>query len=349
MSGLGFNIKNDYFEKTKLFISSQNVEAGESKPWVQVFVESDDDKRLWLSIFEKYKKNYKFRYLSALEHESDDGKCSNGCSRLSALYKNGKVQLGKHTILCLDSDYGFVSGNYGCKQKDVLEEKFVYQTFVHSKESVYINPVGIDIILSRAIGEDIESEGISLLGIHSVISRVLYPYWIKIITIYKHGMEEDFDRYHGEFVHIMSECFNYKNVKDILSTNWIDEANRNFSSFDERLDRFIEEQIGKDKVDDMAKRLQELNINDSDCLFFVRGHNIYAIMKKVYEDIEALFFLKKIQSIDRLNITSAQKSEQKRAMANKRVQVMNVILARGDVCNTPFFKDTISELDTHYT
>ncbi|WP_337048677.1 DUF4435 domain-containing protein [Serratia fonticola] len=348
MSKIGFNVKSNYFEKTPMFLSKKGMGQGEVKPWIQVLVESDDDKRLWLSIFEKYRGKYKFRYMSALEHESDDGKCSNGCSRLVALHKNGKIELGKHLIFCLDSDYGFVSGNYSCKQKEILNIDHVYQTFVHSKESVYINPHGIDVILSRAIGDDIQSEGVSLVKINADLSVALYPIWVKMIAVYKNGVEKSFDYYHDKFAKILPECFDYKNINEFLLSDLPSIFKGKFEGFDEEISAFIAQEIGPHAIREVVDRLKELNIDSSDCLFFIRGHNLFPIMKKIYEDIEELFFLKKINKIDNLEIPTPQKSQQKKALANKRIQIVDVILSRGDVCDTPFFKNTISVLDKHY-
>jgi len=341
-NSLGFKSQSSYYEKSSVFITD-----GQPK-WVAVWVESDDDKKLWYPVLKNTYKKYKFKFHLASAHEFKDGKVADGCSRIFTKINSGEIELGKSTIACLDSDYSFISGNYACKQKDLLESPYVFQTYVHSKENVYIHPVGVVQIFERALGEDLEYLGLFIENFTEKLAESVHGYLLKLVSLYQFNDICAFDHYHKKFVEVLRGLINEMSVPDVFSSDLKDEFILKFKSFDDELTHHIESTHGEHILTATQKRFEELEVASSDSLSFIRGHDLYPAMMKFYKAIDQYVFKVKRDQFNKEYIPAETRKKKLTEMANSRVSIEDLICTRCDVKNNQYFALTFKKLDRFF-
>lgn len=336
---LGFNISSSYYEKTKLF---------SSKPKVRVWVESDDDKRLWINALKQFKDSYAFSFFCASEHEFDDGVISDGCCRIFKLLRTGNIILGKHCIACLDSDFSFITDNYNAKGKELLQNEYVYETFVHSKENLYLNKNGINDFISQLLGEDLEQHHVNFNGIYESISKAVYKIFVELMVLYRDEQIVGFEKIMSEFVSGIMGVANESKFEDLAD-----------GSFEAKLEEFVngfEQQIkGKMGIycdvgttENMDKYFSKIGLSESDAYLFIRGHNLHAIMLNIFKKVEKFTFNLKKSRYDREGVPKELAADKKKELAGKRIDIDSAFLARPIDRDIPFFKETLAILQKNY-
>lgn len=341
-NSLGFKSQSSYYEKSSVFIAD-----GQPK-WIAVWVESDDDKKLWYPALKNTYKKYKFKFHLASAHDFQDGKVADGCSRIFTKIKSGEIVLGKSTIACLDSDYSFISGNYACKQKDLLESPYVFQTYVHSKENVYIHPVGVAQIFERALGEDLEQLGLFIENFTENLAESVHDYLLKLVSLYQFDDINAFDQYHKRFVKVLRSLINEINVPDVFSSDLKERLILNFKSFDDELTHYIGSTHGEHIIVATKKRFEELEVASSDSLNFIRGHDLYPAMMKFYKAIDQYIFKFKREQFNKEYIPDETRKKKLTELANSRVSIEDLICTRGDVKDNQYFALTFKKLDVYF-
>lgn len=343
IDSLGFKSKSSYFEKAAHFLNDNQPK------WVAVWVESDDDKRLWLPVLKNTYKKFNFKFHIASLHDFKDGKISDGCSRIFAKIKSGDIELGHFTIACLDSDYSYISGNYECKQKKLLESPYVFQTYVHSKENIYIHSEGIVQVFERALGEDLKQLGMDIDLFTNRFSESIYDYFVKVVSLYRIDDIKAFDEYHEKFVEVIKVTINQMKLPDELSSNFDVVLKANLESFDEELTNHIESNYGYDVIEATIQRFKEIDVNPIDSISFLRGHDMYPVMMKIYKSIDQYVFKLKRDQYNQGHIPEGYRRKKLGEMGNKRVSIEELICTRSDVIENRFFSKTFSRLNVLFS
>ncbi|HFZ4879050.1 DUF4435 domain-containing protein [Serratia marcescens] len=338
-SMLGFKLKSSYYENANKFMHQ------DAPQWIAVWVESDDDKKLWSPLLCERYKNFKFKMNVASLFDAADGKVSDGCCRIFSLIKNGHVELGEKSIACLDSDYSYISGNFDCNEKSWLNSPFVFYTYVHSKENIFIHPDGIDAIIGRALGEDINQHGIDLTKFINEVSISLSGYIYKFISLYKAGDTEGFSHYMRKFNELTRVFFNGLTIPEDLSADYTARIVNIFKQYDQEIESYISENLKSKSYDLIKDRLDEISIKDSDSLNFVRGHDIYPLIMQVYKKIENHIFKIKRGRYYAKHIDEETRKKKLRELANKRPNIEDLICTRSDTATIPIFSRVFTQLD----
>lgn len=336
---LGFKSKSSYYEKTKQFLS-------QDKPrWVSVWVESDDDKKLWFPILKSKYERCQFKFHIASLEKFEDGVIADGCSRLIALIKKGSIELGKANIACLDSDYSYISGNYNCKQKEILQSNFAFGTNVHSKENILAHPVGVSYILERSLGEDLSQFDIDLEGFSTGISNALFECFVKLISLYCVSDIDKFDYFHAKFIRILKSSLTGFNIPEDLKGDIKSLMDESYKEFNVELDAYLCEGDSDNNMKSARERFNELNVSENDILSFIRGHDLYAVMMPIYKAIDNYIFNKKRERYNQEHIPSDVRGRKLGELANKRLKVEDVICGREDTTRNVFFQRAFVRMD----
>lgn len=341
-AALGFKLKSSYYEKSAKFIS-QNAPQ-----WVAVWVESDDDKRLWSPLLNERYRRFKFKLHIASLLESKDEKYADGCNRIFSLIKNGNIELGKNSIACLDSDYSYISGNYECNEKELLESPYVFHTHVHSKENIYIHPMGVDKILGRALGEEINQHDIYLQEFTDTLSIALSDYIYQFITLYRVGDLEGFRYFSSKFIELVRVFFDNILIPNDLKIDCSFRIKKLFEKYDDEIKKYMLEKIDSNSYEEVKQRLQELSITNSDSLLFVRGHNIYPLIMGLYKKIDNHIFKIKRERYSAEHIPKETRSKKLSELANKRPNIEHLICSRNDTTSIPIFNRVLTQLDAFF-
>ncbi|ANC42609.1 hypothetical protein A6V27_00005 [Hafnia alvei] len=343
VNSLGFKSKSSYYEKSARFLD------GNQPKWVAVWVESDDDKKLWLPVLKNTFKKFNFKFHIASLQKFEDGKIADGCSRIFAKINTGEIVLGKCTIACLDSDYSYISGNYACKQKDLLGSSFVFQTYAHSKENIYVHPHGIAQIFEYALGEDLEQLGLNVESFSKNLSVSIHKYLVKLISLYQFNDIKEFDKYHKRFISDFKSILNDIKLPEDLSSNFERILEEKFDDFDKELTHYIEGSHGGKIIDATVERFKEINVLPTDSLNFIRGHDLYPVMMKIYKSIDQYIFKIKREQYNQEHIPEEVRKKKNCEMGNKRVSIEDVICTRNDVKNNQYFSRAVERLSVLFS
>lgn len=338
-ASLGFNISSKYYEKTKLF---------SSKPKVLVWVESDDDKRLWINALKKFKANYAFSFFCASEHEFDDGVVSDGCCRIFKLLRTGNIVLGKHCIACLDSDFSFITDNYKAKGKELLQTEHVYETFVHSKENLYFNKNGINDFISQLLGEDIEQHRVNISDIYEILSKSVYGIFISLMILYRDGQIAGFEELMSQLTSGIMSVVNESKFEDFADGTFNANLKSFVDDFTQHLKQGMSSYCDVDAVENMSEHFSKIGFSESDAYLFIRGHNFHAIILNILKKLEKYTFNLKIRRYDKEGISKEIAANKKRELAGKRVDINSAFLSREIDKDIPFFKKTLDLMQANY-
>lgn len=295
MDTLGFPIDADYVENQKFFMDADAPQE------VIVWVESPDDTKLWMSAFSGIDK-YEFNFKPASIFPSDDDVNANGCSRLLGLLDSGEMTLGKFQVLCLDSDFKFISGfaeEYVCKYKD---NKNIFWTRVHSKENVYLNSILVDSIVSHLVGVPVRQLAQSIGTVFQRFSGAIYECYLKIL--YVQARSDIFSNVvvsqrKSEFIATF-EPLKLKPISDEVVFGgcalW-DSFCEKLQVLDDALDITIKEQQQLVSFEKYKANLLVGGVSHENIHFFVRGHDLYAVVEELSCKVIESYKKKKIREI----------------------------------------------------
>ena len=175
---IGFELSDEYFSNEKYF-SHQEVET------VKVWVESENDKNLWISVLPNSEK-WCFD-VTTTELFNHDQKMATGCDRIKRLIEIGQIKLGKNSIACIDSD--FSRGiSYLLMNDSVIENDFWYTTIVHSKENIIYSIENIKISLSKCLKIHFPRISTFVEDLVTKISRLLFKPFLLNLICYEEGI-----------------------------------------------------------------------------------------------------------------------------------------------------------------
>ncbi len=279
MENLGFPFDADYVENQKFFMEDTDL------PEVVVWVESPDDTKLWMPAFSKITK-YQFSFKFGSIFPADDAKNANGCSRLLGLVDSGDLILGKHQILCLDSDFKFISSfadEYACEYNDI---EHIYWTQVHSKENIYLNSILVDSIISHLVGIPTPQLAQSTSVVFAKFSNAIYECYSKLLYIQslsKSFSSSAISEYKAEFIatfeHLKRKPISEK-VEFEGCIYW-DKFCTDINLLNEKFTTIIKTKKIHDGFDNYARNLIRAGISPNNIHFFVRGHDLYSLIDEL--------------------------------------------------------------------
>ncbi|MEX3776194.1 DUF4435 domain-containing protein [Pseudomonas sp. MYb118] len=345
MEDLGFALDADYIENQKYFMDSNEI------PEVVVWLESHDDCRLWLPLFEGFDK-FKFVFKPASIFPAPDGKSSNGCSRLLALLDRGQINLGKYQIFCLDSDFRFTSKIADDFAGSVNADGNIYWTLVHSKESIYFNPVLVDKVISHQTGVSSKHLKQTSEEIFQNISEQVYEPFSKIL--YLEALL--WGKTSSELSYFKS---NFKAAMDILKSKPVSEAIEfsgctHWNDFiealavlDVELNSYLAAQSLLDRFKSYQKSLSVSGVVPSNVYFFVRGHDWSEVVKEL--SCKRLEFHKKRRIGEIVSAASTNAPEKIREYVGSFGSFTEILSSRTPIYDgVPFFDSTLNQIKAQY-
>ncbi|MGB9669936.1 MAG: DUF4435 domain-containing protein [Halothiobacillaceae bacterium] len=347
MTGLGFPIDNSYYEKSSYFYARNSPAA------VKVWVESRDDVRLWRKVFQSSNKDYVFE-VSPISSFFEDGKMGDGCGRIQKLIADGQITLGRNAVACIDSDYSYFIELCRGGGRNYFSP-YIYETRVHSKENVCITPDS----LFEAVAHCLALPNETALVCHpreifDEVSKLIF----KPLILAAYFSCED----HGANINI---CAYYQSAIDavnLVGKIGIDDfpAYKNATCWL----RFVSEieSVVLDAENELQQRgliadfdrfmsdAVNAGVTDSKAYYFLRGHNLKAIMVNFF--IAICGYHKKTalsQALASLPEGTSRKVVS-RVKKEHSVENLNVIIksAVPIIDGVDFFSDTVRELRVTY-
>jgi hypothetical protein len=345
MDSLGFPFDAEYVENQKFFMDEADP------PEVIVWLESHDDSRLWLQVFDDIK-GFNFTFKESSIFVAPDEKFANGCDRLLSLMVAGEISLSKYQIFCLDSDFKFISGFADSYKNDYEGLDHIYWTRVHSKENVYLNPVVIDRVISHLVGIPERQLAQPSSIVFNEFSVAIFEPFMRLLflqAVFGFDKQELLIGYKKEF----------KRIIDILKEKPIEHAVKfqgcelwdRFCSELESLFKVMQHRIDTEGLESefegYRSKVAEAGVNAGNIYLFVRGHDLY----EVFDELSC----KVIESYKKLKIVEIKSACKKKA-SDKISEYVRSFVPFG-IClksrepvldGVSFFSDTLSCVKSVY-
>ncbi|EOQ63575.1 hypothetical protein F935_01204 [Acinetobacter calcoaceticus ANC 3811] len=290
-SDIGFNIPNSYYE-----FQNQFCEPNIKK--VQVWIETQRDFNFWNSILEGKISNTEFN-IQSTETFVEDGKVGTGCSRILYLVSKGNIELGKNSIVCIDSDYYCISklmnSSFDHSTQfhtaiDIITDyskNFVFRTLIHSKEcAFYIERFIREEIRKCICVSNIDEIKICFSEILSEISKTIKFYFIFILKIHNEN-KITLDERNKILKSLLEEISIIKQIP----ISYFEDVNSFvespiFISFKEKIEILHSTLISQhseanENIEILIKNIESFSINDSNLFYFLRGHDVAEILKGI--------------------------------------------------------------------
>lgn len=346
MDDLGFVLDADYIENQKYFMDDDEA------PEIVIWLESHDDSRLWLPLFEKFEK-FKFVFKPASIFPAQDGKSSNGCSRLLTLLENDQIKLSKYQIFCLDSDFKFTSSIADDFAGSVSSNQFIFWTLVHSKENIYLNPALVDNIISHLTGIPTKNLKQSSETVFQTISQHIYEPFSRLLyleaVLWGKG-SPILDAFKFAFKAALDKLKLKPVAEDIEFTgcaHW-NSFNNDLIILNAELNSFLHDQSLLDGCERYQKKLAKSEITPLNIYFFIRGHDWSEVVKEL--SCKRLEFHKKIR-INEISLAAPKSSSEKIGeYVNSFGSFTATLFARPPKYDgIPFFNKTIAQISNTYS
>lgn len=346
MEDLGFVLDADYVENQKYFMD------GDEAPEIVIWLESHDDSRLWLPLFEKFEQ-FKFVFRPASIFPAQDGKSSNGCSRLLTLLENGQIKLSKYQIFCLDSDFKFTSSIADDFAGSISSDPYIFWTFVHSKENIYFNPVLVDKTISHLTGVPARNLGQNSETIFQKISAHVYEPFSKLLYLEAILWGQSCPSL-TKFKLAFKAAINKLKSKPITEfikftdcAHWTD-FNRKLIQLNSQLESFLGERLLLDGHRRYQRKLRESGITPLNIYFFIRGHDWSEVVKEL--SCKRVEFHKRTR-IQEISLASPKGASEKiREYVGSFGSFSQTLSSRApEYEGIPFFDKTISKISSTYS
>ncbi len=345
MEELGFPFEESYIRNQSFF--------DDELPEVVVWVESMDDKRLWMPVFEELQdKRFTFKFLTASSFKTEDGKSANGCNRVLKLCKSGDIDTGLQQIVCIDSDHRFLASFSEQYKGERLDEGHFYWTVVHSKENIEISVDSLDSVLQHVLCCPKNKLQQSAQEILEEFSRAISDcvYMLGFLEG-KHWGEsaEEFLRFKSDFRSAFAPLYKFEkkhSINFLLDARWIEfrdlcaDLGRNLQDYISRFN-FMEE------YGVFLSQVLAAGVNPEKTYLFVRGHDLHAVTCSIFRGVCAAYkadMLADVRSGNQQTLNQRMKE-----FNNKWVEFDACLQARTpDISNVPFFDKTTKRLRVNY-
>lgn len=352
---IGFELSDEYFANEKYF-SHQDIET------VKVWVESENDKNLWLAVLPNTEK-WRFD-VTTTELFNHDQKMATGCDRIQKLIEIGQITLGKNSIVCIDSDFSRGIKHLLFKNKIDIKD-FWYTTIVHSKENIFYCIDNIKITLSRCLKIHTShiSEFVDIL-VSKISSLLFNPFILNLVCYEKFNIsQKEFDQTNLKISEVLKKICSVSNddsnfedievfIQHILKNPIWEVISNELNNIYQDLLK-INSEIEKEFLN-IKKHLSDNKINNENIYLFFRGHNIDGIFSCI---LQKVVDVKKRGEYSAIEIASKQINEDIQSTRKRKEQIGNSFLKfkstinmfpLGDFSKVSFFDETYHRLQNEY-
>lgn len=349
VSDIAFEEKSEYYENFDYFTDNKVV---------RVLLENIVDASLWGDAFPEIE-NVKFEFATAIDLADElNIVAAEGCKQLD---KIGHYQLGKHLIICKDSDYKYLSfimkKILNQPKESYFPSTYIFETNVHSKENLEYYYDFIAEHFARKLyihPSSLIDKAPWLYTFYKSFSEILYKPLIKAVY-HDCVLKESTGKYDE-----LNELYNSLHLINRIPTRNLNDYHINFfktaewntfkqkvNSFEVKLDLYF---TSESKLVDIEKILLELHvygINSENIYLFFKGHNIEKLFFAQLKNY--LFKLYEKFKQDQISKLSGQAAEDKRRQLRNEKIDFNIKYDKRDLDRIDLFKSTIIKINSLYT
>ncbi|HAO21260.1 MAG: hypothetical protein BWK80_43205 [Desulfobacteraceae bacterium IS3] len=283
------------------YIKSQNALHKRKGKIISVFVENEDDIPFWKNIFNKFKLQTKINPAS---------KTSLTRGKQEVLkFKDGA---GEFLLLCVDSDYDYLSDGATETSKIIKENPFIFQTYTYSVENYKCFSDSLhQIVVSATLNDNPIFDYKAFIEKYSEITYDLFLYSF----FYERKYQQETELHQQEYK-VRAQSLDQKSlgkwqndnqpkqvfpiVEDFCSCIKIlnqvdisDQGKQALAALEEEVNKKLASlpQIDENSLENLKKELSKLGLSPKNTYFFIQGHTIYdnvvlMFLKPVYQRLK---------------------------------------------------------------
>ena len=349
VSDIAFEEQSEYYENFDYFTDNKVV---------KVLLENIVDSSLWDDAFPEIE-NVTFEFATAIDLANElNIVASEGCKQLD---KIGHYHLGKHLIICKDSDYKYLSflmkkilNNI---EGEYFDSPYIFETNVHSKENLEYYYDFIAEHFSRKLyihRSKLNDEAPWLNEFYKNFSGILFKPLVKAIyhdcvlkeTIGRHDTLNELYRNLQLISKIPTRNLNDYHINYFKTVEW-NTFKQKMNSFECKIDLDLKNESKLVDIEKILLELCEYGVNSENIYLFFKGHNIE---KLFFDQLKSyLFKLYEKFKQDQVSKLSGQAAEDKRRQLRNEKIDFNIRYDKRDLSKIELFKSTIIKINSLYT
>ncbi len=226
---------------------------------VRVFVEGYNDVAFWRGVLDPYE-NEKLRFEISVPVRED-------------LAKGKKVvmsflpQAGKNLILCVDSDFDYLFGDYNDQSRAVNREPYLFQTYAYATENFSCYPPSLHHLCVRATKND--RRIFDFEEFLAAYSRVIYPLFIWYVLSARKSSQRTFPL--NDFRNTVR--INYLDIRENgrYTLEWLGRQ------VEKRI-RILEQRLRggawTQEMEDLQRQVKKRGVTEENVYYFMQGHTL---------------------------------------------------------------------------
>lgn len=241
------------------YFDAANVLRGTKYELVRVFVEGYDDIAFWREVLDPYE-NDKLKFEITVPVRND-------------LAKGKKVvmgflpQAGKNLILCVDSDFDYLFGDYNEQSRTVNRQPFLFQTYTYSTENYVCHPPSLHGLCVKATKND--RAIFDFEEFFAEYSRIVYPAFIWYALSARKNSQKMFTL--NDFRNTVR--VNYLDLRENgrYTLEWL---KRQVEKRVKILERRLPNGAWTQEMTDFQRQIRKRGVTEENIFYFMQGHTL---------------------------------------------------------------------------
>jgi hypothetical protein len=241
------------------YFDAANVLKGAKYELVRVFVEGYNDVAFWRGVLDPYE-NDKLRFEISVPVRED-------------LAKGKKVvmgflpQAGKNLILCVDSDFDYLHGDFNEQSRAVNREPYLFQTYAYATENYLCHPPSLHGLCVRATKND--RMIFDFEEFMAGYSKTIYPLFIWYVLSAKKSSQRTFPL--NDFRNTVR--INYLDIRENgrYTLEWLE---RQVEKRIKILEQRLRDGVWTQEMEDLRRQVEKRGVTEENIYYFMQGHTL---------------------------------------------------------------------------
>ncbi|MCD8186332.1 MAG: DUF4435 domain-containing protein [Rikenellaceae bacterium] len=239
------------------YFDAVNVLKGAKYEWVRVFVEGYTDVAFWRGVLDPYENDkLKFEISVPVREDLAKGK---------KVVMNFLPQAGKNLILCVDSDFDYLFGDYNEQSRKVNREPYLFQTYAYATENYVCYPPSLHGLCVKATKND--RIIFDFERFMAEYSRIIYPLFLWYAFSARKSAQKTITL--NEFRNTVR--LNFLDIRENgrYTLGWLQrQADKRIKILEGRLknDEWTQE------MEDFQRQVKKRGVTEENVFFFIQGH-----------------------------------------------------------------------------
>ncbi|MBT1752419.1 DUF4435 domain-containing protein [Enterobacter hormaechei subsp. xiangfangensis] len=217
----------------------------------------------------------------------------------------------RYAIFAMDSDFDYVCPKNSTDSEMICSNKYIFQTFVYSKESIELHHDVLEHCLSQIkLATEIK---FNFKAYITEYSQLIYPVLKKFLLLKQHQVRLDDSAFHEAIAPSKPQLTNQFVIRNAVFETML----QSIAAFEEELDKLFQEEYDADKF---YEQLYEKGLKEDNAYQYINGHFLAdrVVMPVIQSLIEQL-------NINETAIIVTQCKEKPTLISERKRELKNIL------------------------